>query len=136
LEIVKALIDKGVDVNQADSEGKTALMWACLTDPFSDDTLPDRSDIVEALHHAGAHIDIQCQRGFTALMYASQGGLKTVVEFLLASGADHSLTVRSQANSETACDLAQSNNHGEIVDIINGYTRTKRRKKRICDDDD
>ena len=82
--VVRALIKAGADINQRASVDKgltsdcRALHLACET---------GRVEVVDALLAAGAPVDTR-DRGVTPLMGAAIQGHESVVERLLASGAD------------------------------------------------
>jgi len=75
---VKSLLAAGADVNAADNEGVTALIWA---------TYKGHSQTVKALLHAGADADAKGMDGLTALMNVKSGNGK-IVQILADGGAD------------------------------------------------
>ena len=76
LDVVRALIAKGADVN-AKNDGLTALLLASQA---------GHDDVVQALLDGGA--DVNAGGLGTALMWASAGGHIHVVQSLIAKGAD------------------------------------------------
>jgi ankyrin repeat protein len=64
-EMVKALIDKGADVNAKDKDGQTALMLAAGG---------GYTEIVKALIEKGADVNAKNNTGDTALSLAKKGG--------------------------------------------------------------
>jgi ankyrin repeat protein len=79
-EIVKLLIERGVDINSQDGLFEsTALHLAAQNRHL---------EIVESLLSKGAKIETQNKYGRTALGIAAREGHKDVVELLAASGAD------------------------------------------------
>ena len=81
IKCVKALLDKGVDVNiREKTMGSTPLMVAC--------SLEGTYEIIELLIAKGADVNIIASYdGRTALMWAAQNSQKTV-ELLLKKGAE------------------------------------------------
>ena len=71
------------------------------------------ADAVRRLLDLGLHVDAIDGQGCTALLRASGGGHRAVVELLLARGADPMLAARSGA---TPLSAAVSMRQGEIVD--------------------
>jgi ankyrin repeat protein len=77
---VKAMLQKGVDVNEAHGDGMTALHWAASHGD---------AELAQMLLSAGANIRATTRLGgITALHMASQGGHAKVVAALMAAGAD------------------------------------------------
>ncbi|MGA2642650.1 MAG: ankyrin repeat domain-containing protein [Spirochaetia bacterium] len=74
---VQAAIDKGADVNAADENGKTALMYAASENPDI--------GVITALYNAGAKVGVKDNRGATALIYA---GMAQKRDFLIALAQD------------------------------------------------
>lgn len=83
-ETVRALLKKGLDVNEAQGDGTTALHWAAMTGDV---------DLAQMLIYAGANVRATTRLGdYTPLYLAAKGGHAGVVAVLLASGADPKAT--------------------------------------------
>lgn len=79
-EAVRALLKKGVDVNEAQGDGTTALHWAAMKGD---------AEMARMLIVAGANVRATTRLGsYTALYLAAKGGYSDVVAALLAAGAD------------------------------------------------
>ena len=96
---VEALLGMGVNVNAADAEGRTALVFAAFN---------GHSNILLELLEAG---------DFTALMHAAAEGHLEVVKVLLANGADPGL---KDIDGDDAVAFAQQAGHVEVADFIKG----------------
>ena len=122
---VQFLLDMCVNIDDVDSNGRTALMLASKA---------GHEEIVETLLSAGANgsrdshskggqvllkegVDpnIRKKDGATALMYASQNGHSEVVQILLKGGADPNIQKKGEA---TALMYASQNGHSEVVQIL------------------
>jgi ankyrin repeat protein len=105
LEIVRRLLDAGVDAKFRYDRGLTALMWAA----GHEDGVGIRAaeSVVDLLLDRGARLDAADDRGRTALMMAAELGHAEVVEMLIGRGADPSARDRS---GRTALDLAADAN--------------------------
>ena len=80
-EIYERLKDGG-NVNLADDDGKTPLMWACEE---------GRLDIVRALIHAGTDVNAFDKYGYTPLEYAfkwDDAAQADILRALIEAGAD------------------------------------------------
>jgi len=83
-EAVRALLKKGLDVNEAQGDGTTALHWAAM----KGDT-----ELAQMLIYAGANVRATTRLGaYTPLYLAAKGGYSGVVAALLAAGADAKTT--------------------------------------------
>jgi ankyrin repeat protein len=76
---VETLLEQKADVNATQSDGMTALLWAC----WHDDT-----KIAQRLIAAGADAKVASQYGVTPLSLACTNGNQAIVELLLDAGAD------------------------------------------------
>ena len=110
IEVVRALLAAGADVNGRDGDGNTALMYA---------TESDHLEIVEVLRAAGGdqRFDAQTRysRGKTMLMLASEKGRIEDVEAQLGAGAD--VDARSEFG-QTALIYASQNGHLAVVEAL------------------
>jgi ankyrin repeat protein len=80
VEAVRSLLRSGVDVNEAQGDGMTALHWAARRGD---------ADMAEILIYAGARLDAGTRLGsYTPLHIATREGKAEVVEVLLEAGAD------------------------------------------------
>jgi uncharacterized protein len=79
-EAVRALLKKGIDVNEAQGDGSTALHWAAIKGD---------AEMARMLIYAGANVRATTRIGaYTPLYLAAKGGYSDVVAVLLAGGAD------------------------------------------------
>lgn len=77
---VRALLERGADVNAAQGDGMTALHWAAMNGSV---------ELAELLISAGAYVDAGTRIGsLTPLHLASKAAQGALVERLLAAGAD------------------------------------------------
>ena len=88
-EIVRRLLDAGVDVNRRYRKNLTALMWAAS---YQDGVGTRAAEsVIDLLLKAGAELDAMDDRGRTALMMAAELDHAEVVDVLIKSGADRNL---------------------------------------------
>ncbi len=136
---VRALIQKGANVNAAEGDGTTALHWAAHRDDLATVDLLIRSGarvnaandlgatplwaaclngnpaIVRRLLQAGANPNAALLLGETPLMVAARSGNADVVEQLTAKGA----TVNTRAaRGQTALMWAVSQRHPDVVKVL------------------
>jgi serine/threonine-protein phosphatase 6 regulatory ankyrin repeat subunit B len=83
-DVVKALIDKGADVNLTDNTGLTPLMIAAEKGHLT--------TVQALLSTPGIDIDDKTTDGVTALYFAAINGKEDVVKALIDKGADVNLT--------------------------------------------
>ena len=93
LEMVQELIRAGAaldlhDPLDPDKNGKTALMYAALTNHFGGQALVRSLEIVKELIRAGAALDLQDNDGYyTALVWAVKFNHLEIVQELIRAGA-------------------------------------------------
>src|ERR671931_2836489 len=83
---VRALVEKGVDVNAAQVDGTTALHWAAYYDDAKTAAL---------LVRAGANVNAVNRYGALPLSLACSTGSGAIVKMLLEGGADANATMKS-----------------------------------------
>lgn len=97
IELSKLLLNKNIDVNSRDSNGRTALMYiveAGYGDYYnsgyynSEIAQEKQRELIQFLLDNGADINAQDNEGKTALMYAIEAECKDVAKYLLEHGAD------------------------------------------------
>ena len=139
-DAVRALLERQVDVNVAETDGTTALHWAAyrgdieaarlLLDAGAAAEAANRygvtplalaagrgsADIVEALLDAGADPNTTLPEGETVLMTAARTGNVDVLRLLLARGAD--LRARESWRGQTALHWAAAENHPAAVHAL------------------
>src|SRR5262245_16567510 len=77
-QTVRALLEKGGDVNAAQGDGMTALHWAAANGD---------ADLAGALLYAGANVRATTRLGgYTPLHLASQSGSAPVIDALVSAG--------------------------------------------------
>ncbi|RXJ68550.1 hypothetical protein CRV08_06895 [Halarcobacter ebronensis] len=82
IEIVKALIGKGVNLDLKNVDGNSALWNACFASSY---------DCFYALIDAQIDVNSKNDNAVTALMYCASAGKEDFVKLLLENGADVSL---------------------------------------------
>jgi uncharacterized protein len=136
---VRALLQKGADVNAAEPDGTTALHWASYADdvdladlliragarvnaandlgatPLWTAGLNASTAMVRRLLEAGANPNASLLAGETALMVAARSGSPEVVELLLASGANANAR---GARGQTALMWAVAQKHPAAVKVL------------------
>ena len=100
---VRALLQRGTDVNAPEQDGTTALHWAAETDDL---------ELVQLLIRRGADVKAANRYGATPLMAACLGGSAAVVDALLQAGADANT---ASPDGETALMLAARSGKTDAV---------------------
>jgi ankyrin repeat protein len=105
LDSVRALLDVGGKVDEADDDGITLLAWAAIS---------NRVEMARLLIERGADVNHVDKKGMTPLLYAASidFGDAAMIDLLLKSGA------RADARTKeglTARDLARKYKHGHLL---------------------
>ncbi len=116
---VRALLDRGVDVDASEPDGTTALHWAAHNDDL---------DLAARLVRAGAAVDATTRHGVAPLALAATNGSPGVLGMLLEAGADPN---RASGEGETPLMTVARNGvvsaiavlleHGAEVDAVEGW---------------
>ena len=110
IDDVRALLQKGADVNAAHGDGMTALHWAA-----------ERSDaaMAEMLIYAGANVATVTRIGqYTPLHVAGRNGSARVVEMLIEANAD--VSARTTNSGVTALHLAAASGNTDVIAALIG----------------
>jgi len=140
LRVVRALLQKHVDPNQAEADGTTALHWAVHREDAATVDLLLRSGamadvanrygvtplqlaattgsvpMLERLLRAGADAKRPLPQGETPLMTAARSGSVAAVKMLLAHGAE--VNAREGWKGQTALMWAAVENHAEVAKVL------------------
>lgn len=94
LGALRELLDLGADMSRINTDGNTALWFACYA---------DCPNAMKMLLDAGIEVDTQNDNKVTPLMYAASSGKEAAVEVLIEHGADATL---KNLDDFSALDLA------------------------------
>jgi ankyrin repeat protein len=107
---VRALLDAGGQVDEADDDGITVLSWAAIG---------NRAEMARLLIKRGADVNHVDKRGMTPLLYAASidFGDSAMVDLLVKSGARTSARTKEGL---TAVDLARKYHHTHLLASLEG----------------
>lgn len=105
-DAVQALIQRKADVNAAEPDGSTALLWAAYHDDL---------EAAELLIRAGADVNAANDLGATPLWAAGQNGSSAMVGRLLKAGADPNSPLLA---GETPLMVAARSGHAAVVEQL------------------
>ncbi|MBZ5575039.1 MAG: ankyrin repeat domain-containing protein [Acidobacteriia bacterium] len=103
---LQSLLQKKADVNAADADGSTALLWASYHDDLKS---------ADLLIRAGAHVNATTDLGVTPLWPASENGSAAMVRKLLDAGANPNLALLS---GETPLMVAARSGFPAVVELL------------------
>ncbi len=109
-DAVRALLDAGARVDEADGDGITILSWAAIS---------NRVEIARLLIERGADVNHVDRKGMTPLLYAASidFGDSAMIDLLLKSGAKAGARTKEGL---TALDLAYKYNHNHLLASLEG----------------
>lgn len=107
IDVAMFLIENGANVNVADANGNTPLVFII--------NKTGSPKVTQRLLEKGASVNTQNRTGETALMYAAWHGYSAIVQLLLENRAD--VTLKNKQGN-TALTLAESKGHPEIVEML------------------
>jgi ankyrin repeat protein len=107
---VRALLDAGAKVDEADDDGITVLSWAAIA---------NRVEMARLLIKRGADVNHVDKKGMTPLLYAASidFGDSAMIDVLIQSGARTSARTKEGL---TALDLARKYNHTHLLASLEG----------------
>jgi uncharacterized protein len=105
-DAVRALVQKGANVNAAEADGTTALHWAAHRDDLA---------TVDVLIRAGARVNAANDLGATPLWAASLNGNPAIVRRLLQAGANPNTALLL---GETPLMIASRSGRAEVVELL------------------
>jgi len=145
-ELVKELVEKGVDVNKHyDSKGRTPIHWAVIRDnlkiaaflisrganvnardknmmaPIHYAAFPKDLDMVKLLVQEGADINALDKNGWSPLHYFAYYDFDLGVKYLLIQGAIQSMSSNKYmeiSNKSTPLDVAIQKNNSNIIQAL------------------
>lgn len=109
LDLLKALVQVGANIEDRSNNWKTPLNWAATWGHLS---------CVKYLVSAGANISTYDAKGVTPLMAATQKGDVEIVQYLLDQGADP--VVKNVFNG-TALSIARIQNNTQLISLLEPY---------------
>ena len=107
IDVAMFLIENGANVNVADANGNTPLVFII--------NKTGNPKVTQRLLEKGASVNAQNRTGETALVYAAWHGYSAIVQLLLENRAD--VTLKNKQGN-TALTLAESKGHHEIVEML------------------
>lgn len=112
---VRALLEAGAKVDEADNDGITVLSWAAIG---------NRVDMARLLIEHGADVNHVDKKGMTPLLYAASidFGDSAMVDLLLQSGARTSARTKEGL---TALDLARRYHHTHLLASLEGQQASR-----------
>ena len=141
LAAVKALLQRGADVSEAQGDGMTALHWAAQNGDAELATIlryaganwrattrlggymplhlaaqSGADGVIAQLIEAGADVHVKTATGASALMLAAASGNTAAVSLLLERGAD--VEAQESAHGQTALMFAAARNHADVVQML------------------
>lgn len=108
---VRDLLDKGVDINAQDTQGRTAIMIA---------TYANDVEMVKVLIAEGADVDIQDNMLNNPFLYAGAEGYMEILKLMIVAGADPTIT-----NRYGGVALIPASEHGYVEVVKELLTNTK-----------
>lgn len=105
------LLSLGVDLNEPDFDGSTALHWCAASE--------EGAGLVEWLLKKGAQIEARDSDGFTPLHVHCAKGRHHAVSCLLHYNAD--VNARTESSTITPLQIAVHKKHAEIARILLAY---------------
>ena len=107
-DVVTLLLKNNAMINLQNKKGSTPMHFACYSDTPSD-------HIVNQLLNAGADIEMKDTRGLSPLLAVCKSGHVSVLNLLLAKGANPQVVDNTNANAISICEF---HNHSTLKKIL------------------
>ena len=113
---LRALLERGEEVDSLDRYGQTALMTVARTGHL---------EAVRVLVDAAAHLDHTAKYGLSALMLATLNDREAIARLLVEAGADTRIRGSGAPGfaDKTAFDLAEDMGRAAIVELLRTRSR-------------
>jgi ankyrin repeat protein len=98
IEIIKLLIDAGLDVNSVNEYGKSLINIAILNDNI---------ELVKLLIEAGVDVNAVDSNGYCPLFYAIQNHYGHIIKLLIESGAHTNININVTLDSVNSVPVIQ-----------------------------
>jgi hypothetical protein len=106
MDVVKGLLSSKANVNAVDSDGYSALMWACFK---------GHSKVASHLLDSGADVSLSSRQGNTALIYTAYAANEELVLKLLEKGANPR---HVNEKGLRATDVASQQGHHDLASLL------------------
>ena len=116
---VRALLERRVDVNQAQADGMTALHWAAYLEDL---------ELARLLVNAKADVKAANRYGVTPLSLACTNGTEAMVELLLKAGADPNTTL--PGDESVLMTAARTGKLGPVKALLSRGAHVNARERR------
>ncbi|XP_062594347.1 uncharacterized protein LOC134255820 [Saccostrea cucullata] len=116
-ELIRALLQRGADVNARNAKGQTTFMYACIMNQVK--------PLKVLLEQKDLNVNIQERDGNTGLMYACSIGNEQVVEVLLEAHHQKKINIifdLMNSRGQTALDRAQSMHREKILNVFSKFS--------------
>ena len=117
---VRALLQKRVDINDAEADGTTPLHWAVRNNDL---------EMVTLLTRAGANVKVANRYGVTPILQACETADAAVVDVLLGAGADANST---RPEGETALMVAARTGKVGCRQSVGGSRCQRQRQRELA----
>ncbi|MFP6855173.1 MAG: ankyrin repeat domain-containing protein, partial [Opitutales bacterium] len=120
VDMVRYILEKGIDVDARDSSGRTPLYAACWS---------GQPNVVQALLEQNASVDVANANGATPVMVASRIGHAEIVEILLNAGAKLNAT---DQHGQGLLEYAAAGGREAVILLLQERNATVRRPLHLA----
>lgn len=131
IEVIKKLINLGIDVNTENRYGNTPLNIICSNNNINDD---EKLELIENLIEKGANINSEDRYGYTPLTIAIHLNNKKLINFLINKNVnvtEKSLTIAKTFKTEKILELLSTQKNDESKITLNDINDLKKNENYI-----